>query len=130
MTGLTVEAEDGATQVFGYSVSDLQTSIAVSGEAITGTLKFIDSGSLADVWGEGNFIALKFSDFSSGLTYEDVKVGLYPSEGSGLVTLDSDCNGVFKVTDKNVQKIMTVQTGEDGTFTQYYTLSGLTVETE
>ena len=41
-------------------------------------------------WGEGYFIAVGFDNFSTGLTYENVKVGLYPSAGSGLITLDGD----------------------------------------
>ena len=105
----------------------MQSNISVTGTKITGTLTKLTSGSLVDVWGEGYFIGLGFDDFSSGLTYEDVKVGLTPSEGSGLVTLDSDKMGVFKVTHKDVQKLTVIQTGEKGSRTQYFDLSGLTL---
>ena len=86
------------------------------------------SGYLA---GDGYFLALKFSNFASGLTYENVKVGLTPTEGAGMVTLDSDKNAVFNITDKDVQKIKTIQTDSQGHKNiQYFTLDGLTLVTE
>lgn len=70
---------------------------------------------------------MKFSDFSDGLTFEDVQVGLDPSAGSGLVTLDSDCNGVFKISDKDTQVLKVVQSDGTHTLTQTFDLSGLTI---
>lgn len=70
---------------------------------------------------------MKFWDFSDGLTYEDVQVGLDPSEGAGMVTLDEDCNGVFKITDKNTQTLKVVQSDGTHTLTQTFDLSGLTL---
>ena len=106
----------------------MQSDVLVSGKRITGTLTKLTSGQLVTDWGEGYFLALKFDDFSEGLTYADVKVGLSPSQGSGLVTLDSDKNGVFKITDKNVQRLVVQQakTGV-GRLTEYYDLTGLTL---
>ena len=103
----------------------------MTGNAITGTLLPQTDGTKALVhdWGEGYFLALKFSDFSTGLTYADVQVGLDPSEGSGLVTLDNDCNGVFKITNKDTQKLKVVQTDGTWTKTQVFDLSGLTLST-
>ena len=105
----------------------MQTGVTVTADKITGTLTKLTSGQLVTDWGEGYFIGLAFDDFSTGLTYEDVQVGLTPSEGSGLVTLDSDKMGVFKITDKNHQKLTIVQTGDAGKRTQYFDLSGLTL---
>jgi hypothetical protein len=64
--------------------------------------------------------------------YTSVKVGLTPSEGSGLVEgiNDPDKNGVFKITDKATQKFTVVATDGEYTKTSYYDLSGLTVESE
>lgn len=118
---------DGSTDFWGTTASQMQSDVAVTGKAITGTLTKLTSGQLVTDWGEGYFIGLGFDDFSSGLTYNDVKVGLTPSEGSGLVTLDSDKMGVFKVTDKNTQKLTVIQTGANGSRTQYFDLSGLTL---
>lgn len=105
----------------------MQTGVTVANGKITGTLTKLTSGQLVTDWGEGYFIALKFDDFSSGLTYNDVKVGLLPSEGAGLQKLDSDKDGVFKITDKNTQKIMVVQTKGKDQRTDLYDLSGLTL---
>lgn len=103
-------------------------SVSESGKAITGTLTKLTSGTLARDWGEGYFIALKFSDFTEGLTYENVKVGLSPTEGSGLQTLDNDKNGVFKITNKDVQKLVVFQEKEGvGRLIEFYDLSGLTL---
>ena len=106
----------------------MQSGITVAGNKITGTLEYLTEGQLVTDWGEGYFIGMKFDNFSEGLTYEDVQVGLTWSEGSGLVTLDSDKMGVFHITDKNTQKLTIVQTGTKGKKTQYFDLSGLTLE--
>ena len=131
LKGVTVEAEDGSTEIFGTLTSDIQSDVDVTGEAITGTLHYIDEGALATDWGAGNFLVLKFSaeDWND---YTSVKVGLTPSEGSGLVEVinDPDKNGVFKITDKATQKFTVVATDGEYTRTTYYDLSGLTVESE
>lgn len=104
----------------------MQSGLAVSEGAFTGTLKYLTSGQLVTDWGEGYFIAVGFDGFSTGLTYENVQVGLYPSAGSGLVTLDSDKDAVLHITDPK-QKIMSVQTDSEGnSFTQYWELDKLT----
>lgn len=117
--------------MFGYHVSDLQDdNVTVNGSKITGTLKYVSEGSLADRWGAGNFIALKFEDLDADAV--SVKVGLNPSESSGLVEIidDPDKNGAFKVTNKNTQKFKVVQETEDGrTLTQTFDLSDLVLET-
>lgn len=107
----------------------MQSDVAVSGNAITGTLHKLTSGQLVTDWGEGYFLALKFSEFTEGLTYENVKVGLAPTEGAGMQTLDSDQNGVFKITNKDVQKIAVLQEKEGlGRLIEFYDLSGLTLD--
>lgn len=127
MTGVTVEAENGNTELFGRKVSTMQTGITVANGAITGTLKYISSGAIAQDWGAGNFLCLKFPDADiSNLT---VKVGLNPSEGSGLVALDADKNGVFKITDKNRQQFVVLQQSGTNCTVQSFDLSGLTIET-
>ena len=100
----------------------------MSGNKITGTLKYLDSGDIADYWGAGNFMALKFSGIDEAAT--SVKVGMDPSQSSGLVELlgDPDMNGVFKVTDKDTQVFKVVTTDGTRTKTQTFDLSDLTVE--
>ena len=111
-------------------VSDIQSNLSVSEGKITGTLKYYDDATKALVndWGPGYFMAVGFSGFSTGLTYGNVRVGLYNSAGSGLVTLDPDCDAVVHITDPVNQKLMAVQTDpETGeSFTQYWDLDSIT----
>lgn len=112
--------------------ADFQDNVEATDGEITGDLTFIEgglspSGPLA---GDGYFLALKFDDFASGLTYENVKVGLVPSSsGMSPVTLDSDKNAVFKITDKNNQKLKVVQADNAGHKNiQLFGLKGLNLE--
>lgn len=136
-----MEAEDSDVTLFGTKVEDMQEDVEVGDDAITGTLKYVGTGSLADYWGAGNFLALNFAatDFTK---YTSVKVGLRPTYGgpggttpidddSGLQEIieDPDKNGVFKITDKATQKFKIVSTdAETGEInTQIFDLSGLDV---
>jgi len=128
MSSVTVEAVDGSTDFWGTTASQMQSGVTVTAKKITGTLTKLTSGQLVTDWGEGYFIGLAFDDFTEGLTYADVKVGLQPSEGSGFVTLDGDKMGVFKITDKNAQKLAVLQEKSGvGRLMEYYDLSGLTL---
>jgi hypothetical protein len=117
----------GGDDIFGRKVSTLQSGITVADGAITGTLKYLASGAIAQDWGPGNFIALKFP--TADIENSTVKVGLEPSAGSGLVELDEDKNGVFKITDKDRQKFVVQMTKDGETVVQRYDLRGLTCET-
>ena len=94
-------------------------------------MKFIEGGiAPGTLSGDGYFLALKFSNFASGLTYNDVKVGIVPSStGMPLQTLDIDKNAVFKVTNKDSQKIKIVQSDNLGHKNiQLLSLASLTLE--
>lgn len=112
--------------IFGHTVSDLQTDVVVADGAITGSLAYVDTGALAQDWGAGYFIVLKFSGADSRAT--SLKVGLDPSQGSGLVELDEDMNGVFKITDKDEQVFVTKVSNSTRETVTRYDLSGLTLE--
>lgn len=106
-------------------VEDIQESIVVGDDKITGKLKFVaggiaPSGILA---GDGYFLALKFSEVDETATSK--KVGLVPSEGSGLVELDSDMNVFMKITDISKQVFEVVITDGTRTGVQKFDLSGL-----
>ena len=117
---------DGVT-LFGTLVSDIQSGLNVAGGAITGTLKYLDSGDLVTTWGAGNFMALEFLNIDQRAT--SVRVGMQPSEGSGLVEIidDPDKNGVFKVTNTS-QKFVVITSDGTHTSTAQYDLTGLTLE--
>lgn len=112
---------------WGTAVSDMQSGITVTGNKITGTLKYLDEGQLVTDWGAGNFIALKF-DVPTGAT--SCKVGLNPTQGAGMQELDEDKDGVFKITNKDTQKLVVVTTNGQYTATQEFDLSELVCETE
>lgn len=134
LADLTV-APDAADKTYPWTdktPSDFQSDVAVNGGEITGELAFMEgglspSGPLA---GDGYFLALKFDNFAQGLTYANVKVGLVPSaSGMDLQTLDSDKDAVFKITDKNNQRLKVVQADNAGHKNiQTFGLSGLTLE--
>lgn len=129
---LSLAPESGSVEVFGKAVSDLQTSIAISDEgAITGTLKYVTGYtgySQSPELQSGNFLALTLADndFSE---YTSVKVGLDPSEGSGLVEIrnDPDHNVVARIADATTQKFVIVASNYFGSVTQEYDLSDLTI---
>ena len=124
---LTVEPLAQTDTIYGITVSTLQGSdVAVNGTAITGTLKYIGSGEPATTWGAGNFIALNFDDLATNAT--SIKVGLEPSVSSGLVEIsEEDHSGIFKITDKDNQKFVTVVTDGVHTVKTEYDLRGLTL---
>lgn len=105
----------------------MQSGITVSGNKITGTLIKQTTGVPAEYWGEGYFIGLKFTPDSDATV---TKVGLAPSEGTGLLPLDEDNLAMFKITnkDKQILKVVSSRTGEEKTWT--FDLSGLTLSEE
>ena len=110
--------------------ADFQSDVVVSGDAVTGTLKFMEGGlaTSGPLAGDGYFLALKYSAPAVGVT--SLKVGLVPSEGTGLVEAisDTDRNVVMKITDKANQRFTLIQT--DGTHTnkQVFALDKLVLE--
>ena len=133
LTDLTVgpDAPDKTYPWTDKTPSDFQSNVAVVGDKVTGELAFMEgglspSGPLA---GDGYFLALKYSNLASGLTYANVKVGLEPSVGTGMVTLDSDLDSVMKITNKDSQKLKVVQSDNAGHKNiQYFSLKDLTLE--
>lgn len=125
MTSPSVTAADSGASYWGTAVSDMQEDLTISGGRITGTLKKLTNGALVDTWGEGYFMALKFSNITDGAV---VRVGLYPSQGSGLVPLDADLDGVFKVTDKYNQVFEVVSELDGQSKTDIYKLNRLVMQ--
>lgn len=127
----TVEPEAQATTMWGVAVSSLQANdVAVGSGAITGTVKYHGgSDAITNVWGPGNFLALKVSDFDARA--DKVMIGLEPSAGSGLADIkaDPDHNGIFKISDKGEQKLIVVTQNGDHATVKRYDLSGLTLQT-
>lgn len=116
--------------MFEVDVSDLQDDIEITGSKITGTLKFLSgSNAITDVWGEGYFFAYTLADNTfTGL--DSVKVGVQPSQGTGLVEIinDPDKNGIVKIGDDVTQKFIIEQTKGSQKKRQVFDLSGLELE--
>ena len=132
LTDPTVSAEDQASQVYQVNVSDIQSAdlaFNASGK-VTGTSKYLKGvNPITSYWGEGNFLAFKVANIPSEAI--SVKVGLVPSEGSGMVEIidDPDKNGIFKIADKS-QKFAIVTSDGENTHTKYFDLSGVVLEAE
>lgn len=126
----TIAPESQGTSVFNVPVSSIQGSdLTVANGAVTGTSKYLSGdNAITQVWGAGNFIVLKWSDIDPKAT--SIKVGLEPSEGTGMVECydDLDRNGLFKITYKNVQKFKLIVSNGEHSRVQYLDLSGLTLE--
>lgn len=130
MAAVTPSAVSSASSLYDTPVSSIQSDVTITGDKITGTLYKLTSGAIPDVWGEGYFIALGFAPGSGNWNqYTSVKVGLDPSVSSGLVELltDPDKNGVFKVTDKDLQLFAILSTNGSDVRYQTFDLSGLTL---
>lgn len=110
---LTVKAASGT--YYDHATSEYQSGITVKGGKITGTLKFVEGGLAASgpLAGDGYFLALSLYDSHAEIeAMGDVKVGLKPSAGTGLVSIKGDADDVIvmKVTDINDQKFEVVST--------------------
>lgn len=125
MTGPVVAAVDDGTDFWGTAASEIQTGVTVTGQYISGTLHKLTSGQLVTDWGQGYFVGLDFSEIPEDAV---VEVGLVPSQGSGFVPLDSDHNGVFKITDKNAQVLKVITTKGDQRVVDTYYLGTLMLE--
>lgn len=127
----TLTAMDPDFDLWGTPASALQDNVEVNGTVITGQIKYLAEGALVDQWGAGNFIALQAlaDDWTQ---YTSVKIGMNPSEGSGLVDIinDPDKNGAFKITDKDTQKFVVEATNGVITKRIEYDLSELELASE
>ena len=128
---ITVSVMGGTSTVYGVDVSDIQSDVSLSGKKFAGTLKYLSgSNAITDEWGEGNFLAITFTA-DNWNAYDSVKVGLEPSQGSGMVELIGhldDLDSVFKVGNDVTQKFKVVASkAGKPTLTQVYDLTGLTL---
>lgn len=125
---LGVEPEDPTSVLLGKAVSALQEDVIVHDKFIKGTLKYVTgyTGFSGDTNEQsGNYLALKF-EVSDGAT---TTVQLIGGTVKNPITLDSDKNCVFRITDRNTQKIKVVTTLGDESITKVYSLAGLSIET-
>lgn len=116
---VTSETDEASFPWTDKKASDMQSDVVVSGNTISGDLKFIEgglspSGALA---GDGWFVALKWTDPDTDHGVTSLKVGLRPSAtGMDLQECidDTDRNGVFKITPELDQVFIVEQANADG----------------
>ena len=126
---MSIDADIAAAEdLFGKTVSDLQSGITVGSKAISGTLKYVADYSSAYGTGEdsGNYIVLHAEVPDT----EDVTITVEVVNGvHGPQTLDEDGIAILRITDKNSQKIRFVarKTGYEPV-TKTFTLRGLTLK--
>lgn len=126
---MSIDADIAAAEdLFGKTVSDLQSGITVGSKAISGTLKYVADYSSAYGTGEdsGNYIVLHAEVPDT----EDVTITVEVVNGvHGPQTLDEDGIAICRITDKNSQKIRFVarKTGCEPV-TKTFTLRGLTLK--
>ena len=105
----------------------MQSGIAVSGNAISGTLKYVDGGWDAGTWSveesTGNYLAIKVASEEDAVITVELVNGVH-----GPVTLDADRNVVLRVTNSATQKVKVVSTVGGESATKIFDLSGLTLE--
>lgn len=110
-------------EVFGKNTSDLQDNIVITGNKITGKLIKNEGWTSGPLEGEGYFLTVTVGDVPNGAT--NVRMGLNPSEGTGLVELDQDLTGIYKVASTTQQVLQVVYTLNGENHVTTYDLSGL-----
>ena len=119
-TELTVDTNVSASEdLFGKTISDLQTGVTIGEDGITGTLKFVDdyTGFSSDpAMQSGNYLVIHCEvNDSTPITVEVV------NGTSGPRQLDADGIIVLRIADKDTQSVRVVA----GNVTKTYSLTGL-----
>lgn len=126
MSSLTVAPEAGETTIFGKTVNTLQSDVSVDGTAVAGTLLYVSDYTEFNESPEkqaGNFLALSITNGTVGSALKTELVG----GTDGDVKFDGDTKAVFRVTNKDKQKINFTITKDGNTATKTYSLSGVTL---
>ena len=109
-------------------MSDLQSDVAVSGGAITGTLKYVTgyTGFSVDPAEQNGYYICLHADADDGSTIvADLQGGIHPP-----VTLDSDGLLLARISDPEKQYLKFTATKGDVTEDRYFSLSGLVLEVQ
>lgn len=125
---ITISTLSGETELLGKTADDLQSNIAIEGDVVSGTSKYVTDYtefSSNEEEQKGNYLALKFeATNSTNITCQLSEATSTPD----LVELDSD--GIFIARlHSNTQTITVVATGTKST-TTVLKLTGLTLEPE
>ena len=113
--------------LLGKVVGDLQDNIVISGDTISGTLKYVTgytgfSGNVEEQ--SGNYLALHFD---TNIDVDSITVELLNGTVGHPVTLDSDGIIILRIADKDTQSVRVVATKGDEVTVKKYSLTGLTL---
>lgn len=127
---MSVDAHiSGDVDLFGLSVDDLQSELDVGDDAIVGTLNYVSDYSTAFPAGEdsGNYMVLHAeADVEGAVITAELVNGVH-----GPTTLDADGLCIFRVTDKDSQKVKIVASKDGYTSdVKEFDLTGLTLNEE
>lgn len=126
---VTADATDASYPWTDKHPSDFQSSITVADGKVRGTLNFMEGGLSPDgpLAGDGYFLALKWSNPDTSKV-TSLKVGLEPGHMAPQECIeDTDRNGVFKIENKDSQKVVLIQSDGTNMNKQSLDLSGLTL---
>lgn len=127
---MSVDADIPASEdLFGKTVSDLQSNVRIGANAITGTLKYVDDYTGFSSKTEeqsGNYLVIHAVDANADSVTVEVVGGT-----SGPRTLDSDGLIVLRIANKNTQSIQ-VKSYKNGVAkdVKNYSLTGLVLEAQ
>lgn len=127
---ITVAPKAQNATIYNVNVSDIQgDDVAIAGNTLLkGTSKYLAEGNeITNYWGAGNFLAVDISA-ADWTKFTKVQIGLEPSAGSGLVEVTQNDDAVFKIADKDAQKLVIIATDGTNTDKQEISLSGLTLK--
>ena len=124
----TLKASDEADleSTFGVQVSDVQSDIAVYGNSINGTSKYVEEVTTFDMSKGHNFLILHITADNA----TKIEACMDPTQGSGLVELDETGVVLFQLKPDKSQTVKIVATGEGGTTTRNLTIANLTLNEE
>ena len=124
--GLSVDTDiDDTVDLFGKTVTDLQSNVIIGSSSIGGTLKHVD-----DYTGFSSDTSLQFGNYivihAEVPNVDDVTITVKVTD---TVTLDEDGIAVLRISDKNSQTI-TVVASKEGyeSVSKVYRLNRLTCE--
>lgn len=124
MISLSVKAEDGEAEHYGKTMDQLQESIRISGNRISGTLKYVsDFSEFSGDPGEqsGNFLALSFESDDA----ETIETKVINGDHPNYVDCTDDMFCIYRIKDPATQKIEVKVTKEGSSESRTYDLSGL-----
>ena len=119
---------DEGENLLGLTVGDLQEDVVITGDKITGTLKYVTgyTGFSGDVTEQsGNYLAV----VCTAQEGDTITVRLTAGRVTRPITLGDDGILIARITDKDAQRLIYTATAADGsTETREFDLSGLTLE--